>query len=173
MSLNSGIPIDPAVAHQRGIRSMEMTRVSASQGVRSAVAVGHDAVIVGGAIWGLAPGEGGVAEEEPAFRAEVLDEEALELLAEDDVDDEVDGGVDGDEEVGGLDELVDDEVVEGLEDVVDEGQEVAEEEDDHDAEQHRRQPDLFLLQTGEPLSLLIRPSHLQQVSHLFKCFGYC
>lgn len=89
---------------------------------------------------------------EEAMAAEQDEEQSLELLAEDDVDDEVDARVDGDEEVARLDHAVEQVAVhvdlEGLDDVDHQGQQVALEEDHHHAEEHRGQADLAALQPG-------------------------
>lgn len=92
----------------------------------------HEAVIMRDAIRRLSAS--GRAED--CVRAEDLEEEPLELLPEDDVDNEVDRGVNGDQEVGDLDELADNDAVESLQDVVDQSEDVADEEDGYHAKKH-------------------------------------
>ena len=93
--------------------------------------------------------------------AEDLHEERLELGSEDAVDEDVDGGVDGDEQVGDLDDLVEPlellDADELLEDVADEGEDVAEEEDDHDDEQHHSQVVVLLLLVAQDRPGGVRP----------------
>ena len=51
--------------------------------------------------------------------------------------------------------------VHDLEDVDDEREDVADEEDEDDNHEHRRQPDLLLLQPRQPRALRVRASHLR------------
>ena len=93
--------------------------------------------------------------------AKDLHEQRLELGSEDAVDEDVDGGVDGDEQVGDLDDLVEPlerlDVDELLEDVADEGEDVAEEEDDHDDEEHHSQVVVLLLLVAQDRPRGVRP----------------
>ena len=95
--------------------------------------------------------------------AEYLHEDRLELVPEDAVDEDVDGRVDGDEQVGHLDQLVEPELVvvlhgaELLEDVADERQDVADEEDDHDDEEHHSQVVVLLLLIAQYRPSGVRP----------------
>ena len=96
--------------------------------------------------------------------AEDLHEERLELGSEDAVDEDVDGGVDGDEQVGDLDDLVEPlRVVQSelLEDVADEGEHVAEEEDDHDDEEHHSQVVVLLLLVAQDRPRGVRPPDMR------------
>ena len=97
--------------------------------------------------------------------AEDLHEERLELCAEDAVDEDVDGGVDGDEEVGDLADLAEPlgplDVDELLEDVADEGEHVAEEEDDHDDEEHHSQVVVLLLLVAQDRPRGVRPPDMR------------
>lgn len=68
--------------------------------------------------------------------AKVAQEEALELVAKDAVNDEVHRGVDWHEQIAHACHLVDEDV-EHLENVYHHGHDVEDEEDSHDAEQHR------------------------------------
>lgn len=137
---------------------MQRAAVTASDGVVPVISVRNEAVVVG-AVRRLSPG---ASQQVDDRGAEELDEEPAELLSESDVHDEVDGGVYGDEEVARLDQFVVELAVEGLDDVVDEGEEVAQEEDYDDADEHRRQADLLLLQAGEAHSLVVCLPHLRR-----------
>jgi len=92
---------------------------------------------------------------------EQLEEQPLELLAEYHVDDEVDGRVDRHQQVADLDQLVDGDAVESLYHVRYERPHVAQQKHDHHAQQHGGQPDLLLLQPGQPLPLSVGSPHLQ------------
>lgn len=75
----------------------------------------HEAVLVRHAVGRLSS----CARVEYRVAAEQLEEEPLELLPEYHVDDEVDAGVDCDEEVADFHQLTVDDAVEGFQDVVD------------------------------------------------------
>jgi len=90
-----------------------------------------------------------------------LQKETSEFFAKRDVDEEVDGRVNCDEKVADVDELVVHQSVEWFEYVVDEGEQIAQEENDDYAEEHRRQTDLFLLQSRQSCSLLICQPNLK------------
>jgi len=94
-----------------------------------------------------------------SLAAKHLAENVLELVAEDAVDDKVDGGVESDQGVG---DVVHDLDLDGhdLEHVADQGQDVADEEDDDDVHQHGGQPDLLALDPGQLGSSLVGPLDL-------------
>jgi len=81
-----------------------------------------------------------------APREEQLEEQPLELLAKYHVDDEVDGRVDGHQQIADLDQVIDGDAVERLYHVRYERPHVAQQEHDHHAQQHGGQSDLLLLQ---------------------------
>lgn len=99
-----------------------------------------------------------------APREEQLEEEPLELLAENHVDDEVDGRVDRHQQIADFDQVIDDDAVECLYHVRYERPHVAQQEHHYDAQQHGGQSDLLLLQPRKPLSLSVSPPHLQHRS---------
>ena len=94
-----------------------------------------------------------------------LEEEPFEFLAEDDVDDEIDGRVDGDEQVAQLHHLHRQVDGEALEQVVHQSQNVAHEEDGHHAQKHHRKADFATLQPRETLPLGVSTTHLNQTHH--------
>ena len=93
--------------------------------------------------------------------AEVAQEEALELVAEDAVDDEIHRRVEADQQIADAGHLVHQDVGR-LEDVDRHRQNVEDEEDGNHAQQHRCQTDLPLLRVGQQRPLPIRLPHLQQ-----------
>lgn len=98
-----------------------------------------------------------------APREEQLEEQSLELLAEYHVYDEVDGRVDGHEQVAHFDQLIDGDPVERLGHVQYERRHVAQQEHHDHAEQHGGQSDLLLLQPREPLPFPVGQPHLQHM----------
>ena len=91
---------------------------------------------------------------------EDLEEEVLEAPAEDHVDDEVHAAVYRHEEVADLDEPGGRVHVDVLVDVARQRQDVADQEDYHHAEEHRRQADLATLVVGETAEVPIGLPHL-------------
>lgn len=94
-------------------------------------------------------------------RAEELEEHPLELTAVDHVDDEVDAAVDGHQQIADLHHPLRRIGDERLVDVRGERQDVADQEDYHHAQQHRRQADLATLMTRQLLQVPVRFPHLQ------------
>lgn len=84
-------------------------------------------------------------------RAEKPEERPLEFTTEDHVDDEVDAAVDGHQEVADLHHPSRRILDESLVDIRGQRQDVADQEDHHHAQQHRRQADLATLVTWQLL----------------------
>ena len=101
-----------------------------------------------------------------AAAAEIAKKEPFEFVAKDAVDDEIDGGIDGHEQVGNARHLVhleDDgrvDNVDRFEDVDHDGQDVGHEKDGHDAEEHRGEANLALLGIGQHRSLPVSLPYL-------------
>lgn len=84
-----------------------------------------------------------------------LEEQPAKLFPKSDVDNKVDGGIDSDEEIANIDELIINQTVESLQDIIDQCQNVAEEKDHDDTQQHRSQSDFLPLQSSQSRPLLI------------------
>lgn len=123
------------------------------------ISVRDETVIVSGAIWRFPAREG-----EDAVVAEKQQEEPLEFFPEDDIDDEVDAGIDRDEQVAGVDQLVKDRRVgndvEGLHAVEHHGSEVADEEYYNHAEEHGGQANFSTLDARQALTFAVCFTHL-------------
>ena len=94
-----------------------------------------------------------------AAEAEELQEQPPELLSENAVDDEIDGRVDGDEEIVEDGELRDVNLAD-FQHTHNKGQHIAEKEDNHNHQQHHRQPQLLLLPSTQMLPLVVRQTNL-------------
>lgn len=117
--------------------------------------VGHDRFVVRLEFWTIS------ARHEQPGRAEELEEYPFELSAEDHVDDEVDAAVDGHQQIADLHHPLRRIRDERLVYVRDHGQNVADQEHDHHAHQHRRQADLATLMTRQLLQVSVRFSDLE------------
>lgn len=103
--------------------------------------VGDHRLVVRLELWTVPAGS------EESRRAKELEEYPLELATENHVDDEVDAAVDGHEQIAHLHHPVWWILDEGLVNVRGQGQNIADQEHHHHAQQHRCQPDLASLVT--------------------------
>ena len=131
------------------------------------VAVRREAVLLQASVGGVPPHP-----QEDPVRAEQHQEQPLELLPERHVDDEVDARVDGDEQVAGFDHVVErvgvevaHVLVEALDQVDEEGEEVAREEDGHHYDQHHGQADFSALVSGEARPFSVGLAYLREAQN--------
>lgn len=92
--------------------------------------------------------------------SELADENHSELLNKHYIDNEIDAGVEKDEKVRRFRQSIVVNVIKCLEHVCDDSWEVAAQEDDHDAKQHRRQFDVLNLLTCQFNPHAVHDSHL-------------
>lgn len=137
---------------------------AATAAVATATAAGTTTATTASAAAAPTVGRPPTAAQPDAAWKEQLEEQSLELLAEYHVDDEVDGRIDGDQQVADLDQLVDSDAVERFGHVRYERPHVAQQEHDDHAQQHGGQPYLLLLQPGQSLSFPVGHPHLEHIN---------